>query len=181
MAAWRQADLPVATGPSVVVPSTFTAEPDETVRATRDEVEYNLAAGEDGGRLLDARPEGFFWGKLWHDAARQPGTIGGAQNFTYEHWFVDGGPLMVGPEAARRLAHENGLDQAPITVSFCNTGHWAAINWFALSELAGVEGVKLYPESVVDWSQAGLPMDHVPGRVEWLWLSTKKWLERTFG
>jgi hypothetical protein len=34
---------------------------------------------------------------------------------------------------------------------------------------------------VVDWSQAGLPMDNVPGRVEWLWLSTKEWFERTFG
>ena len=68
----------------------------------------------------------------------------------------DGGPVIVGPEQARRIARENRASiDAPITISFCNTGHWAAINWFALSELAGVEGVKLYPELVVDWSQAG--------------------------
>jgi thiosulfate/3-mercaptopyruvate sulfurtransferase len=39
-------------------------------------------------------------------------------------------------------------------VSFCNTGHWAATNWFVLSEVAGIEGVKLYPESMVGWTQA---------------------------
>lgn len=181
MAAWQQSGLPLATGPSVVVPSTFVAELDETVLATREEVEHQLAAGEEAGRLLDARPEGFFWGKLWHDAARQPGTIKGAENFTHARWFEGGGPVIVGPERARAIAREHGLDDNPITVSFCNTGHWAATNWFALSELAGVEGVKLYPDSVVDWSQAGLPMDHVPGRVEWLWLSTMKWFQQTFG
>jgi len=180
MAAWREAGLPVETGPDPAVPSTFAAEPDESVLATPEEIEQELAAGE-GTRLLDARPEGFFWGKLWHDAAGRPGTIKGAENFSYTEWFKDGGPLLVGPEEAARVAREHGLDRAPVTVSFCNTGHWAAINWFALSELAGMPGVKLYPESVVGWSQAGLPMDHVPGRVEWLWLSTKKWFQNTFG
>lgn len=180
MAAWREAGLPVSTDPAIAVPSGWESDPDLTVLAEREEIEQILNT-RDGERLLDARPEGFFWGKLWHDAARRPGTIPGSENFTYERWFKDGGPLIVGPEEARRIAVENGLDRAPITVSFCNTGHWAAINWFALSELAGVPGVKLYPGSVVDWSQAGLPMDHVPGRIEWLWLSTRKWLQETFG
>jgi thiosulfate/3-mercaptopyruvate sulfurtransferase len=54
-------------------------------------------------------------------------------------------------------------------VSFCNTGHWAAINWFVLSEVLGQSGVQLYPGSMVEWSRAGLPMDHVPGRAEQLW------------
>ena len=48
-------------------------------------------------------------------------------------------------------------------VSFCNTGHWAATNWFALSELAEIENVKLYPDSMVGWSQTGNAMDNVPG------------------
>jgi len=47
-------------------------------------------------------------------------------------------------------------------VSYCNTGHWAATNWFALSELSGLKGVKLYPESMVGWSNADLPMDNTP-------------------
>ncbi|MEL6481756.1 MAG: sulfurtransferase, partial [Pseudomonadota bacterium] len=40
-------------------------------------------------------------------------------------------------------------------VSFCNTGHWAASNWFALSEIAEIEDVRLYPESMVGWHATG--------------------------
>ena len=47
-------------------------------------------------------------------------------------------------------------------VSFCNTGVWAATNWFVLSEVAGIEDVKLYPESIVGWSIAMLPMVNTP-------------------
>jgi thiosulfate/3-mercaptopyruvate sulfurtransferase len=181
MKAWQAAGLPVSTEPVATTPSGFTAAGlDPTWLATRADIERELASGEHG-RLLDARPAGFFLGKLWHDAAAKPGTIAGAESFTYEQWFPKGGPAIVGPDEARRIADANGLHDAPVTVSFCNTGHWAATNWFALSELAGVPGVKLYPQSMVDWSKTSLPMDHVPGRIEWLWLSTKKWLERTFG
>jgi hypothetical protein len=49
-------------------------------------------------------------------------------------------------------------------VSFCNTGHWAATNWFILSEILGQAGTQLYPESMVAWSNAGLPMQNKLGR-----------------
>ncbi|MDC3348441.1 hypothetical protein OAV60_03885, partial [Paracoccaceae bacterium] len=45
-------------------------------------------------------------------------------------------------------------DDGPV-VSFCNTGHWAATNWFMMSEVQGMDGVKLYPESMVGWTKAG--------------------------
>jgi thiosulfate/3-mercaptopyruvate sulfurtransferase len=60
------------------------------------------------------------------------------------------------------------------TVSFCNTGHWAATNWFVLSEVLGQKDVKLYPESTVGWSQAGLPMTNVPTRLAQFWLQLKE-------
>ena len=53
----------------------------------------------------------------------------------------------------KRLAAESAAAGDAPAVSFCNTGHWAAINWFALSEVAGQKGVKMYPGSMVDWSQ----------------------------
>jgi thiosulfate/3-mercaptopyruvate sulfurtransferase len=40
--------------------------------------------------------------------------------------------------------------------------------------------VKLYPESLVEWSSAGLPMDHVPGSLRWAWISTRQWLNAQF-
>jgi thiosulfate/3-mercaptopyruvate sulfurtransferase len=61
------------------------------------------------------------------------------------------------------LAAKNGFEAGDRLVSFCNTGHWAATNWFALSEIAGIEGVRMYPESMVGWSNAGYDMANVPG------------------
>lgn len=51
-------------------------------------------------------------------------------------------------------------------MAFCNTGHWAATEWFALSELAGVEDAKLYPDSMVGWSQTGGEVQNTPGLVQ---------------
>jgi thiosulfate/3-mercaptopyruvate sulfurtransferase len=74
----------------------------------------------------------------------------------------------------RRIAGLHGLPTEQPTISFCNTGHWAATNWFVLSEVLGQKDVKLYPESVVAWSHAGLAMDNVPGRLAQFWLQLKE-------
>jgi thiosulfate/3-mercaptopyruvate sulfurtransferase len=65
-------------------------------------------------------------------------------------------------------------------VSFCNTGHWAAINWFALSELAGVENTRLYAESVVEWTQAGYPLMNQPSRLGHYWNLISAWFNGLF-
>ena len=43
-------------------------------------------------------------------------------------------------------------------VSYCNTGHWAATNWFVLSELLGYSDVTLYDDSMVGWSRTDNPI-----------------------
>jgi thiosulfate/3-mercaptopyruvate sulfurtransferase len=89
-------------------------------------------------------------------------------------WFTSG-PTAIDPASAQKLLADSGFKKDATLVSFCNTGHWAATNWFALSELAGAENVKLYPESMVDWSNAGLPMANVPGLMQNLWKQVKGW------
>ncbi|MEC8109142.1 MAG: sulfurtransferase [Pseudomonadota bacterium] len=45
-------------------------------------------------------------------------------------------------------------------VSYCNTGHWAATNWFVMSEILGQKKVKLYDGSMVEWTaNSDLPLD----------------------
>ena len=45
-------------------------------------------------------------------------------------------------------------------VSYCNTGHWAATNWFVMSEVLGKDNVKLYDGSMVEWTaDSSLPLD----------------------
>ena len=66
---------------------------------------------------------------------------------------------------ATELRDALGLSGEEEVVSFCNTGHWAATNWFALSELAQLEDVKLYPGSMVEYSKTGGEMANAPGLI----------------
>lgn len=134
--------------------------------ATQQDV-LAVVEGRAEATLLDARPESFWAGEQRHQAAARPGTLPQSQYFTHTGWFSSG-PAIVDAAAARALAEKNGFADDETLISFCNTGHWAATNWFALSELAGLENVKLYPESMVGWSNAGLPMDNVPGLLQHL-------------
>jgi thiosulfate/3-mercaptopyruvate sulfurtransferase len=176
--AWKQAGLPISKDTATVTPSSYPATIQADWLASTSDVEQQLK--QTNTKLLDARPADFFAGEKWHGAAAKPGTIAGAEDFDNKQWFRSGGPLLEAPEQLQTLAQQNDLTQAEVTVSFCNTGHWAATNWFVLSEVVGQPGVKLYPESMVEWSTAGLPMDNVPGRLKWAWLNTKQWFTNTF-
>ncbi len=129
--------------------------------ATREDV-LAIVEGKDEATLVDARPESFWAGDDAHPAAARPGTLPQSQYFTHARWFSDD-PTLLDPATARALAEEAGFVDDAQLVSFCNTGHWAATNWFALSELAEIDNVKLYPESMVGWSQTDYPMDNTPG------------------
>lgn len=116
----------------------------------------DVVAGRSDAVLIDGRPHEFFRGEKQHQAAASPGTLQGALNLVNFMWFEDESPIVSPTDddiaRVRSIADEN--EGKPL-VSFCNTGHWAATNWFAVSELAGVEDVKLYPESMVGWTLMG--------------------------
>ena len=170
MTAWRAAGLPLSTDTSTRAPSKFEVTLDPRLIATRDDVAQ--VVGDGSARLLDARPAAFFAGETRHTAAKTPGTIVGAKNISHEVWFTKDAKLL-SSDGIKQVAQQAGVDLAQPTISFCNTGHWAATNWFVLSELLGHKDVKLYPESVVEWSHAGLAMENVPNRLQQFWLQLK--------
>jgi len=166
MNAWTAAKEEIGTGAAPdVSPSEITVSFSDTWLATRADVKA-IVDGEDEAQLIDARPEAFWKGQTKHGAAAQPGTLPQSRYFTHDRWFGGDEPARIDPDLIRRLAAENGFGPDDSLVSFCNTGHWAATNWFALSEVAGIEDVRLYPESVVGWSNAGFEMANVPGLFE---------------
>lgn len=160
MTAWEAAELPLDVAASRPTPSDIDITFSDRWLADTDEV---ASAVEGGGTalLLDARPAEFFEGHKAHDAAARPGTLPGAVNLAHSSFFKDG--TTVDTASAAEIAATLGLEPGQEVVSFCNTGHWAATDWFALSELAGVENVKLYPDSMVGYSRTGHEMANVPG------------------
>ncbi len=173
MNAWTDGGTrPVVETATTPRPSTIEVTFDATWLATREDV-LQVVEGDSPVRLVDARPESFYKGEQAHPAAARPGTLPQSEYFTHSGWFT-GGPAIIDADAAQRLASDNGFKQGDALVSFCNTGHWAATNWFALSELAGIDNVKLYPESMVGWSHAGLPMANTRGLISTLWNKVKQ-------
>lgn len=162
--AWHDAGLPQDKATVQAEPGNFEARLNEGIIATTEHVAAQLDKPQTV--LVDARPLDFYLGKTKAPAAQVPGTIKGAVNVDNQRWFEPGTAVFVSAEQARKLAAELMPGQpAEETISFCNTGHWAATDWFALSEVLGRENIRLYPESMVEWSQdASRPMDNVPGR-----------------
>lgn len=124
-----------------------------------------VVGGASDAQIVDARPAEFLAGKKKHKAAKVAGTLEGAANVRHSTWFSSEKTSRIDLASdirAKALAAgvEDGTDR-PVA-SFCNTGHWAATNWFALSELAGIDNVKLYPESLVGWTNADMPTVTVP-------------------
>lgn len=164
--AWRAAGFPTGTAPTAPAsPSelTLTWLPDwtaDTAEITR------IVGGEEQAVLIDARPADFFEGKQQHEAAAKPGTLPGAESHAYTAFFPGGATTMTPAADVQALKDSLGIDGQKPVVSFCNTGHWAATEWFALSEVAGIPEVKLYPGSMVEYSQTGQPMENTPGLLD---------------
>ena len=147
---WLDERLPLSTEPVTPQPSGIRAKFSTQWLATREEVKA-ISGGQAAGTLVDARPDAFLSGKKKHPRAEQAGTISGAEQFVFTQWF-DGQKAIVGGGLLARFRKPEG--EGPV-VSFCNTGHWASTNWFMMSEVQRIEGVKLYPESMVGWTRAG--------------------------
>jgi thiosulfate/3-mercaptopyruvate sulfurtransferase len=178
--AWSQAKLPQTTEAVKVAASSFQPQLDNALIASTDEVLQHVKAKD--AVLIDARPVAFFKGETRAPTAKLPGTLPDAVNLQHDQWFAPGSATFVSAEQARQIAAASPIDPAQQTISFCNTGHWAATNWFAMSEVLGQKNVKLYAGSMAEWSQApnGLPMSNVPNRPRQLLIDAKLWAAKTF-
>lgn len=160
--AWVNAGLPLSTEAAVPAPTDLAITWNNTWTADTAEV-ARVVAGDEQATLIDSRPTAFFEGKQAHDAAARPGTLPGAQSVPHTEFFRPGATALGFETTAEQLKSRLGIDQGETVVSFCNTGHWAATDWFAMSEVAGLENVKLYPGSMVEYSQTDGEMANTPG------------------
>jgi thiosulfate/3-mercaptopyruvate sulfurtransferase len=161
-AAWKaDAANPIETGVNRPSPKIFTVALDQRLLAPVDEVERLSKSG--GATLLDARPAGFFAGKEKAPAAKAYGRIPGAHSLDSATFYDAGANRLRPPSELTSIAAS--LPEGPV-VSYCNTGHWAATNWFVLSEVLGRKDVRLYSGSMVEWTaDASRPVES--GRTRW--------------
>ena len=158
--AYKNAGHPVERGWNAPTPAVFKAALRREMIADRKAVRAAIKAGTP---LIDFRPPEQYRGKKAHKAAKRPGTIPGAVNLP-EGKLTQRGGYFVGAGRVEALLGEVGLTGEGEQISFCNTGHWASLGWFAASEIGGNKKVKLYDGSMVDWSaRKDLPIEVMAG------------------
>ena len=143
----------VETGaPMAPAPGDFTAVFQPQGYVTTEQVRQIVDAGK-GTTLLDGRTREQFLGDTKHPKAVSGGRIPGAELLFQEHAY-DASANRLKSVAELEIVYADLDTDLPI-VSYCNTGHWAATNWFVLSEVLGHDDVKLYDGSMVEWTADG--------------------------
>ena len=146
-AAWQAASYPIEAGSRSALPKIFTARLDIRLLAEVSEVEAAEKSG--GATLLDGRSASFFAGKERAPAAKAYGHIPGALSLDSANFYDPAANRL--RTKAELAAIAEAVPAGPV-LSYCNTGHWAATNWFVLSELLGKRDTKLYDGSMVEWT-----------------------------
>ena len=177
---WEAAKLPFSNTPVQVAPSTYAPTFDARWLSTRQDIQQSIRLSN--AVLVDSRPDAFYKGEKQAPAAKLAGTLPGAVQLDFNQWFVPKTTRFVDTAKAREIAAQIQVPEGQDAVAFCNTGHWAATDWFGMSEVAGLPNVRLYAGSMVDWTQQpDYPqLDNAPGRGEQLLRSTRQWWERKF-
>ena len=161
---WRQYDAAggerVAEAPKAEA-ATFEVTLNDKVRATTADVE---AALKDGTKLLDGRPLEQYEGKSKSPIVKAEGTLPGAVNIPHSQFYSKDEALFSTPEKVKELSQAVGIAPDQQNIVFCNTGHWASIAWFALSEVAGNKSTRMYDGSMAEWtSDASRPVEDKTG------------------
>jgi thiosulfate/3-mercaptopyruvate sulfurtransferase len=160
-AAWTAAGQPVESGLNPPSPKIFTATLDQRLIAEARDVEQVESSGS--ATLVDARPASFFAGHEKAPAAKAYGHLAGAINVDNAS-FYDAKTNRLKPRA-ELAAIASRVPPGP-AITYCNTGHWAATDWFVLSEILGRKDTRLYYGSMVEWT-ADAKRPVVSARTKW--------------
>ena len=125
---------------------------DPSLIATAEQVlAWSTEASAPGGpaRVLDVRSPDEFVG--WDGrGARRGGRIPGARNRYFADFVRPDNTLRPVPETLA-LVRGSGVDPADVRAVYCQGGVRAALAWFVLHELAGLDGVRSYAGSWEEW------------------------------
>lgn len=147
--AWQAADGEISTAAVEPDPAKFTAAFRQELYASTADVERAQA---EGIKLVDGRPVAQFEGKAKSPIVRAAGTIPGAVNIDQGKFYNADKASFIDKDGVAALTKAVGLKQDEANIAFCNTGHWASIAWFGLSEIEGNKNTSLYDGSMVEWA-----------------------------
>lgn len=140
-------------------------EPDNTIRAFRDEV---LRHASDRRPLVDVRSPQEYTGELLHmanypqEGATRGGHIPGAVNIPWSKAVQEDGTFMPAEELAELFTGQ-GVGASDEVIAYCRIGERSSLTWFVLKYLLGYPRVKNYDGSWTEWGNlVGAPIEKGP-------------------
>lgn len=146
---WIQSGFENEIGLSSNKPSNFIAKFTSQYLAVTNDVDSAIKNNEI--ELIDARPSIQYSGKEKSGAVSRFGTIPSSKNIQQNLITLVDSSKLKSKEEVRQLLLSQGVNNKLNAITFCNTGHWAAVSWFALSEYLGYSNVKMYDGSLAEW------------------------------
>ncbi|BDW89834.1 sulfurtransferase [Thalassospira tepidiphila] len=147
--AWLAAGKEVSTDPVVPKAVAFNANFRPELVATADDV---AKARAEGVALVDARPVSQFKGESKSGVVARPGAVPGAKNIPQSKFYNDQDGAFVAADVIENLVADAGVSKDSKEITYCNTGHWASVAWFGLSEVMGNKNTAMYDGSMTEWA-----------------------------
>jgi thiosulfate/3-mercaptopyruvate sulfurtransferase len=141
----------LATGGVKPQPAKFVVRLRKEMLVTAEDVKKAIA--DKTVSLVDNRPNDFFLGLTLSPAAKKAGTIPGAKNVAEGIITRDNGGTFRSKSQLEQIYRAIGVPTEGDQITFCNTGHWASLGWFASHELLGNKKTKMYDGSMAEWSR----------------------------
>ena len=143
--------------------TTYTAqEPDERIRAYRDDVLKQVKSG--APTLVDVRSVPEYTGEVLHmagyaqEGAQRGGHVLGAQSIPWATAANEDGTFK-SPEQLKEIYGGKGITPDKNVIAYCRIGERSSHTWFVLRELLGFPDVRNYDGSWTEWgSMVGVPI-----------------------
>jgi thiosulfate/3-mercaptopyruvate sulfurtransferase len=152
---WISEDRETSTEVPSYEAATFEAkEPDDSIRAKRDEVQAALDAST---RLVDVRSPQEFSGELIamtgyeQEGAQRGGHIPGAASVPWAKAVGEDGTFLSADELRQLYTDAGVIGGGEPVIAYCRIGERSAHTWFVLHELLGEDDVKNYDGSWTEW------------------------------
>ena len=152
---WEAENRPYTSAtPSYPATNYVAKDPDESIRAFRDDV---LAAVKSGTtQLIDVRSPGEYSGEVIHmagypqEGAQRAGHITGAKSIP---WGTAANPdgTFKSAETLRQLYSTYAVTPDKDVITYCRIGERSSHTWFVLKYLLGYPHVRNYDGSWVEW------------------------------
>jgi thiosulfate/3-mercaptopyruvate sulfurtransferase len=163
-AKWVAENRPLTTEAPNITPKTYrTSEPDESIRAYRDQVLASVNSGNVA--LVDVRSPQEFSGELLappnlpQEGSQRGGHIPGASNIPWAQAANEDGTFKSADDL-KTLYGGKGIDGSKETIAYCRIGERSSHTWFVLTQLLGYDNARNYDGSWTEWgSIVGAPIE----------------------